>query len=55
MRKLLDVVARQMPDAFMLAGAGGVSYGAWLVYEPAGYIAAGALALVAGVLMARAQ
>lgn len=53
--KVVESLARQVPDAFMLAGAGGVSYGAWLVYEPAGFMVAGALAIAAGVLMARAQ
>lgn len=42
-----------LPDALMLGGAGGVSYGAWLVYGPAGYVVGGLFALVAGVVLAR--
>lgn len=41
------------PDALMAAGAGGIAYGAWLVYAPAGYIVGGVLLLTAGVLAAR--
>lgn len=51
MRKILTSV---VPDALMLAGAGGLSYGAWLIYEPAGFLVGGALALVGGVLCAKA-
>lgn len=36
------------PDAMMVAGTGVVSYGAWLVYEPAGFIVGGVLLLVGG-------
>ena len=43
-----------LPDLLLIAGAAGVSYGAWLVYSPAGYIVAGALVLVAGLRLARA-
>jgi hypothetical protein len=41
------------PDALMAGGAGGIAYGAWLVYQPAGFIAGGLLVLAAGVLAAR--
>jgi len=42
-----------LPDALMIGGAYGVSYGAWLVYGPAGFIAGGVFALVAGIVLAR--
>lgn len=42
-----------LPDALMIGGAGGISYGAWLVYAPAGYVAGGVFALVAGIVLAR--
>lgn len=42
-----------LPDALMLGGAGGVSYGAALVYLPAGYVVGGLFALAAGVMLAR--
>ena len=41
------------PDALMASGAGGIAYGTWLVYQPAGFIAGGVLLLTAGVLAAR--
>jgi len=37
----------------VLAGFGGVTYGSWLIYEPAAFILAGALLLVAGLRGAR--
>lgn len=40
-----------MLDATGLAGAGLISYGAWRVYEPAGFIVAGLL-LLCGVALA---
>ncbi|MFT0532260.1 hypothetical protein ACMHYJ_05405 [Castellaniella hirudinis] len=49
----MKFLASLLPDALMLAGSAGVSYGAWLIYEPAGYLVAGLLALAAGVMCAR--
>lgn len=40
-------------DLAAVSGAGLISYGAWLAYEPAGYIALGAMLLSACVLSAR--
>lgn len=40
-----------LPDALIVAGAAGVSYGAWLVYTPAGFIVGGLLALAGGVVV----
>lgn len=37
-----------------LAGAGLLSYGAWLAYAPAGFIVGGVLSLMWSFLMARA-
>lgn len=37
------------PEVFALAGAGVISYGAWLVYQPAGFIVGGAFLLVIGI------
>ena len=50
MKKLLPDV---MPDVLMICGAAALSYGASLVYLPAGFVVAGLLLLVAGVLTAR--
>lgn len=41
------------PDGLLLGGAAAISYGAWLIYAPAGFIAGGALLIAGGVLMAR--
>ena len=42
-----------LPDALMIGGAAALSYGAGLVYAPAGFIVAGLLLMAAGVLTAR--
>lgn len=44
-----------LPDALMTIGAAALSYGAWLVYVPAGFGVGGLLLLVAGILLARAE
>jgi hypothetical protein len=45
---------RHLPDLLMTIGAAVLCYGAWLVYEPAGYLVGGTLMITAGVLAARA-
>jgi hypothetical protein len=42
-----------LPDVLLLGGAVALSYGAWLIYQPAGFIVVGALALLGGVLLSR--
>lgn len=42
-----------LPDAMLIAGGGLVSYGAYMVYEPAGYMVCGAFLLLAGWFAAR--
>lgn len=42
-----------IPDLLLIAGAAAVSYGAWLAWQPAGYIVGGALILIAGLQLAR--
>lgn len=44
---------KYVPDLVILSGVLCLSYGAWLVYEPAGFIVFGALAVFAGARMAR--
>jgi hypothetical protein len=53
LQKMLAAAAGWLPDALMAVGTGSISYGAWLVYQPAGYIVGGGLVLTAGVLAAR--
>lgn len=43
-----------IPDLLLISGAALVSYGGWLVYQPAGFIVGGALILIQAVQMARA-
>jgi hypothetical protein len=47
---MLIAVAR---DGAGLAGVGLISYGAWLVYPPAGFIIAGAMLLAGALLTGR--
>ena len=47
------VAASWLPDALMVAGAGAVSAGAGMIYQPSGWIVAGVFALVAGYMSAR--
>lgn len=44
-----------LPDLLMIAGAGTLSYGAWLIYEPAGFLVGGVLFLTAGIMTARVK
>lgn len=53
--QVLAAARSSIPDVLMLAGAGGLAYGAWLIYAPAGFIVAGLLLLSGGVLTARAR
>lgn len=47
------IIEAWLPDSLMAGGAVAVAYGAGLVYAPAGFIVAGAFALVAGWLLAK--
>lgn len=47
------VLGSNVPDLLIFAGATSLSYGAWLVYAPAGFITGGLLLLVAGVIASR--
>lgn len=38
-----------LSDLLLVAGAASVTYGAWLVYPPAGYIVGGAMGVYAGM------
>jgi hypothetical protein len=49
-----QALIKLLPDALLVAGAVAVSFGSWLAYPPAGFIVAGALALIAGMKLAAA-
>ena len=53
LQKMLAAVAGWVPDILMVGGAGAISYGAGQVYPPAAWLVGGALALLAGVKLAR--
>lgn len=42
-------------DVAGLAGCASISYGVWLIYHPAGFIAAGVLLLTGSILAARSS
>jgi hypothetical protein len=43
----------ELVDLGLIAGAGLIAYGCWLIYEPAGLIVGGVLLLTGAVLVAR--
>ena len=48
-------MAELMRDVVGLAGVGAITYGAWLIFRPAGWIVAGVFCLVGAWLSARAS
>lgn len=53
MKRVAAAVVGLLPDASFLIGAGLVSYGAHMIYQPAGFVASGLFFIVAGLLAAR--
>lgn len=53
LQRIATLAAGWLPDVLMLTGAASVSWGARLVYEPAGWVVAGVFALAGGVLLSR--
>lgn len=54
-RVAVAVAAGYLPDALMVVGASSASYGAALVYVPAGYLVGGSFAMFGGYLLARGK
>ena len=52
MRAIAGVVPGLVRDLAGLCGVGLVSYGAWMIYPPAGFITAGILLIVGTLLLA---
>lgn len=50
---MLNALASNVPDALLVAGGASVSFGAWLIYPPAGFIVAGMLLMAAGFVTAK--
>ncbi len=52
LRAIAAVVPGLVRDLAGLCGVGLVSYGAWMIYPPAGFITAGVLLIVGALLLA---
>jgi hypothetical protein len=59
MKLNMTALAKGLPtfarDAAGLAGCGLVSYGAWLIYDPAGFIVGGLVLVVGAFMSAKAD
>lgn len=53
MKNTIKTISGWLPDALMVGGAASMSYGAALVYTPAGWLVAGLFGLVGGIVLAR--
>lgn len=53
MKRVLKIVGDMLPTSLLVLGAVAVSCGIGMIYFPAGIIAAGALAIIGGVLLIR--
>lgn len=53
MKNTIKTLRGWLPDALMVGGAASISYGAALVYMPAGWVVAGLFGLAGGVLLSR--
>lgn len=51
--KVLSVLPGTLCDAAGFAGAGLIAYGAWLFWEPAGFIVGGILLIAAAMLFGK--
>lgn len=47
---LIKTIPKLIPDVLALAGTAAITYGAWCIYRPAGWIVGGAL-LIAGAVV----
>ena len=53
MASIRKLATGAVPDLLMVTGAVGISYGAWLIYAPSGFIVSGVLSITFGVMAAR--
>lgn len=49
-KKLLSM----LPDSLLVIGASSVSFGAWLVHQPSGFVVAGVFLLAGGWILSKA-
>jgi hypothetical protein len=52
-RAVLRALPSALCDLAGVAGVGSIAYGAWLIYEPAGFLCAGALLITGAMLYGR--
>lgn len=48
------MLQKVLPDLLLVTGSASISFGAWLVFPPAGFIVGGFLLLATGVKLAKA-
>lgn len=48
--RLFATVRASLADIYAVCGAGSVAYGAWLYWEPAGFMVGGTLLIALGVI-----
>lgn len=53
MKPTMKIAKSLLPDALMVVGMAGITYGVGAIYRPAGWIVAGAFAFSFGLLLAR--
>jgi hypothetical protein len=53
-QRLIAALPVVLCDLVGIAGAAAVAYGAWQIYQPAGWVVGGTLAIAAAWLVARA-
>lgn len=46
-------LVRVAPDSLLVGGAVAISWGAWMIYPPSGFIVGGLLSISGGVLLIR--
>jgi hypothetical protein len=54
-KRMGAVCSRLFPDALIIGGVALLSYGAWLVYAPAGFLLCGFMLLIGGFMAAKSE
>lgn len=48
----METLRKYLPDVLVICGFAAISYGAWAIYEPLGFVVAGILAAFCGIKLA---
>jgi hypothetical protein len=54
-KDVIRAAAGWLPDLLMVGGAAAISFGAWQIYPPSGWVVGGLFGLVGGLLVARRE